>query len=122
MNQLTTCERGGDLRRLEFITPRADLHQNADTYTLELEMPGVAKEGIELTVDNGKLTIVGHRRSEEAPAKAIYSERPTASYRRVFDLDPSIDTAGIKAQIDQGILRVTLGKVEAAKPRKITVD
>lgn len=121
MNQLTKCDRGGDVRRLEFVTPRADLHHNADTYTLELEMPGVTKEGVELTVDNGKLTIVGDRRAGTQAGKAIYSERPAAAYRRVFDLDPSIDTAGITANIDQGILRITLGKSEAAKPRKISV-
>ena len=122
MNQLTKCDRAGEARRLEFVTPRADLHQHADTYTLELEMPGVSKEGVDLTVDNGKLTIIGHRRNDAAPGKAVYSERPVADYRRVFDLDPSIDSGGITAQIEQGILRVTLGKAEAAKPRKITVS
>ncbi|HEY2084032.1 MAG TPA: Hsp20/alpha crystallin family protein, partial [Verrucomicrobiae bacterium] len=49
-------------------------------------------------------------------------ERNTADYRRVFELDPAIDTAKVSAKIEQGILTVTLPKSERAKPRKITVS
>ena len=108
--------------RLEFITPRANLHHQADHYTLELEMPGVAKEGVDITVDNGKLTIIGHRTQAQPAGREVYIERPKASYKRVFDLDPSIDPATISAQMNQGVLRVSLGKAEEAKPRKISVS
>ena len=107
--------------RVEYAIPRVDLHHDNDNYVLEVEMPGVSKDGIEITVDDGKLTILGNRASAERAGRAVYSERPRAEYRRVFDLDPSIDAAKISASIEQGLLTVKLHKAEAAKPRKITV-
>jgi HSP20 family protein len=122
MSTLTQQERSPEVRRVEFVTPRANLHHDGDSYTLEIEMPGVGKEGVEVTVDDGKLTLTGHRTDGETPGRAVYSERGQASYRRVFDLDPSIDAAKITAGIEQGLLTVRLVKAEAAKPRKIKVS
>lgn len=85
-------------------------------------MPGVAKEGVEVSVEDGKLTLVGHRAAGEAPGRVVYTETEGASYRRVFDLDPSIDPEKIAATIEQGLLSVRLHKAEAAKPRKIQVS
>jgi len=107
--------------RVEYITPRVDLHHDNDQFVLEVEMPGVAKEGVDITVDDGKLTIVGSRASAERAGRTVYSERPRAEYRRVFDLDPGIDTEKISASVEQGLLTLRLHKAEAAKPRKITV-
>ncbi len=121
MSTLKTQEKAPEAHRVEFVTPRANLHQNHEGYTLEIEMPGVAKSGVEVTVDDGKLTLVGHPAKEEQSARRVYAERSGFSYRRVFDLDPSIDAAKISASIDQGLLTVKLQKADAAKPRKITV-
>jgi HSP20 family protein len=124
MNTLTTCEdtQRANLQRLQFVTPPANLHHNGDGYTLEVEMPGVAKDGVEITIEDGKLTIVGHRASAPAEGRQVYSERSAAEYRRVFDLDPGIDTGKVSASMDQGLLTVRLHKAETAKPRKITVE
>lgn len=85
-------------------------------------MPGVGKDGVEITVEDGQLRLVGRRKEETIPGRAVYRERSSAEYRRVFDLDPSIDTSKVSAHIEQGLLTVRLLKSEALKPRRITVS
>ncbi len=108
--------------RIQPLVPRVNLRQDNDGYTLEVEMPGVSKDGVEVTVEEGRLTLTGRRKSVETPDRAVYRERSNAEYRRVFDLDPSIDSDKISAQIEQGLLTVRLLKSEALKPRRITVS
>ena len=85
-------------------------------------MPGVSKEGLEITLEGNEITIVGHRRTRWCTGSPLFRERALADYRRVFELDPAIDTAKIAAKMDQGVLTLTLPKSERVKPRKITVD
>src|SRR5260370_29960297 len=85
-------------------------------------MAGVDKSGLEITVDNGELTIVGHRHTSELTGEPVYREIRNNDFRRVYELDPAIDTAKISARIEQGILTLTLPKTESVRPRKITVD
>jgi HSP20 family protein len=80
----------------------------------------VNKEGLDISLDNNVLTIVG-RRLPDPDATLLYRESEAADFRRVFELDPSIDTAKIAAKIDQGILTLTLPKAEQVKPRRISV-
>ena len=109
-------------QRVEYFTPVVNLHQDADGFTLEVEMPGVGKQGVEVTVEEGKLILGGHRTvAANDFGRPVYRERKMGEYRRVFDLDPSIDAARISARIEQGLLTVHLPKTEAVKPRKITV-
>jgi HSP20 family protein len=105
-----------------FVTPVADIESSADGYILRAEMPGVNKGGIEVTVENGDLTIVGRRAPTEASGALVYRESRGANFRRVYELDPSIDTERITARIDQGVLTVTLPKAESVKPRRISLD
>ena len=109
-------------QRVEYFTPSVNLHQDADGFTLEVEMPGVGKQGVEVTVEEGKLILGGHRTAAADDfGRAVYRERKMGEFRRVFDLDPSIDATRISAHIEQGLLTVHLPKTEAVKPRKITV-
>jgi HSP20 family protein len=107
--------------RPNYVTPRANVVETKDGYVLEAELPGVGKDGLELTVENGKLTIVGRRAAVEQRGRQLYRESRVADYRRSFELDPAIDTAKISARLDQGVLTLQLPKAEAVKPRKITV-
>ncbi len=66
--------------------------------------------------------IVGHRRRIDSIGEPVYREIRTNDYRRVYELDPSIDTARISARIDEGLLTVTLPKAESVKPHKIAVE
>jgi len=101
--------------------PRANILETKEGYVLELEMPGVTKDGVEITVENNELTIIGHRSDGEPKGEAIYRETRPLDYRRVFDLDPSIDATRISAKVEQGVLSLTLPKAESVKPRKIAV-
>ena len=109
-------------RRVQYATPLVDVESNEEGYIIRAEMPGVDKSGLEITVDNGELTIVGHRRTSELTGEPVYREIRNNDFRRVYELDPAIDTAKISARIEQGILTLTLPKTESVRPRKITVD
>ena len=112
-------ERGQSER---FIAPSASVVEAEDGYTLEVEMPGVNKDGLEISVENNELTIVGRRSRPGLEGKLIHRESRPENYRRTFELDPSIDADKIGAKIDQGVVALTLPKAEHVKPRKITVS
>jgi HSP20 family protein len=123
MNAVTQKERPETTARLEnFLSPPVNIYETQDGYMLEAEMPGVAKDGLEVLLEGNTITLIGHRHQEAPKADAIYRESRQASYRREFELDPAIDTSQIKAEMKQGILTVQLPKAEKVKPRKITVD
>jgi len=111
-----------DQQPVQYVTPLADVESTSEGYTIHAEMPGVDKSGLELTVDNGELTIVGHRQVEEFSGEPVHREIRQNAFRRVYELDPAIDTDRIAARIDQGVLTLTLPKAESVKPRKITVE
>jgi HSP20 family protein len=109
-------------RATEFASPEVNIFETGDGYVVEAEMPGVDKEGLEITLEGREITIIGHRPTEPLSGEALFSEAHHADYRRVFELDPAIDTGKISAKMDQGVLTLTLPKSERVKPRKITVD
>jgi HSP20 family protein len=102
-----------------FVAPFVDIEPTDTGYALHAEMPGVNKEGIEVTVEDGNLVITGRRPAFELPGERIHREIQNADFRRVYELDPSIDTAKISARIEQGVLTVNLPKAERLKPRRI---
>jgi HSP20 family protein len=106
----------------EFIAPNVNIFETQEGYVLQAEMPGVSKEGLEITLEGTEITITGRRSPETVAGAPLFRERNTADYRRVFELDPAIDTGKVSAKISQGVLTVTLPKSEQVKPRKITVD
>jgi HSP20 family protein len=105
-----------------FITPVASVTEDGDAYQLKVEMPGVNKDGLEISVENNELSIIGRRTLSPIEGTIIHQESRPENFRRVFELDPSIDTGKIAARMDQGILTLTLPKAEQVKPRKITVS
>jgi HSP20 family protein len=98
-----------------------NIFETGDGYALEAEMPGVNKDGLEITLEGNEITITGRRTTEPVRGEPLLRERSTADYRRVFELDPAIDTSKISAKIDQGMLTLALPKSERVKPRKIIV-
>lgn len=123
MNNLTRENNGRTAREGEqFITPRASVSETADGYTLELEMPGVSKDGLDISVENNELSIVGRRENKPIEATVLHRESRPRNYRRTFEIDPSIYTGKISARIMQGVVTLTLPKAEEVKPRKITVS
>jgi HSP20 family protein len=106
----------------QFVAPAASVTEDGDGYTLQVEMPGVNKEGLEISVENNELTIVGRRAMPAVDGTPIHCESRPENFRRAFELDPSIDTGKIVAKIDQGVATLTLPKAEQVKPRKIAVS
>lgn len=111
-----------DQRQVYYVTPLADVESTEIAYTIRAEMPGVDKSNLEITVDKGELAIVGRRHVEPPAGEPVYLEIRRADFRRVYELDPAVDTTKITAHIEQGILTLTLPKAEAVKPRRITVE
>jgi HSP20 family protein len=109
-------------RQIQYLTPLVDVESTEDGYVIRAEMPGVDKAGLEITVDNGELTILGHRRNLQISGEPVYREIRNNDFRRVYELDPAIDTEKVGARIDQGLLTLTLPKAERVKPRKISVE
>lgn len=106
-----------------YISPPVDIVETKDGFYLEAEMPGVNKSGLEVLLEQNELTLVGHRSQEASnDAEFLYRESDTRDFRRVFALDPTIDTAKIDAKIENGVLRLFLPKAEAVKPRKIVIS
>jgi HSP20 family protein len=111
----------GERASEQFIAPAATVLENADGYTLEVEMPGVSKENLEMWVENNELTILGRRSMPAVDGTLIHRESRPENLRRTFELDPSIDAEKISAKIEQGVVTLTLPKAEQVKPRKISV-
>lgn len=104
-----------------YISPVVDIVETKEGYLLEAEMPGVNKEGLDVTLEGNELTIIGRRSLEEARGEPVHRESSFRDYRRVFLLDPEVDTSKIQAQMDQGVLKLTLPKTEKVKPRKVNI-
>ena len=109
-------------RPVDYITPGVNIYETPDGYMVEAEMPGVNKQGLEITLEGNEMTIVGRRNEETFPGQLLFRESRPAAYRRVFELDPAIDTSKIRAVMDQGVLKLTLPKTENVKPRRIQVE
>jgi len=104
-----------------FFTPPTNIREEKDGYVLEVEMPGVGKQGLDVTVEGNELVIIGRRSDPPLDGVPVIRESRTVTYRRIFELDPSIDTSKMVAKIEQGILTLTMPKTEQVKPRKIEV-
>lgn len=105
----------------EFMVPVVNIFETQDGYALEAEMPGVTKNGLEITLEGNEITILGRRATEPVNGEVLLRERSTADYRRIFELDPAIETNKISAKMEQGMLTLALPKSERVKPRKIVV-
>jgi HSP20 family protein len=106
--------------RLNYQLPAVNIYQTDDGYTLEADIPGVNRDGLEIHLDQNELTLVAHRRAANG-GTVHYRESADGDFRRVFELNPEIDTEKIAARVDQGVLTLHLPRREAVKPRKISV-
>ena len=123
MNTLTRENRDSERALSEqFVAPPASVIEAGDGYTLEVEMPGVNKDGLDISVENYELTILGRRSLPVVEGTLIHHESRPENFRRTFELDPSIDANKIGAKIEHGLATLTLPKAEHVKPRKITVS
>jgi len=106
-----------------FVVPAYDFKQAGDAYGLEVFVPGVAKDAVEIQIEQGELVITARRRWKAPEGwTELFRETADVDYRLRVDLNDSINAEKINAELENGVLRVTLPKAEALKPRKIDVS
>ena len=103
--------------------PNTDIFETEDALTLVLEMPGVDRGNIDVSVENGVLTVEGKINFDKYEGlQPVYSEYNIGPYRRSFRISSRIDQDKIKAEIRDGVITLVLPKAEQAKPRRIEVS
>jgi HSP20 family protein len=95
--------------------------EEAGVVTLKLEMPGVAKDQLDIDVDGNELKITGKREAGGGEGTYLMRERPSGTFRQAYTLDDTIDRSKIEASLEGGVLTLNLHRREAEKPRKITI-
>lgn len=101
----------------------ADAYRLGDRFFLHVDLPGVDPDSIDVTVEKNSLTLTAERHWEmEEDVNVLLNERPTGTYSRQFFLGDSLDTEGIEAGYDHGVLTVSIPVAETAKARKIEVS
>ena len=103
--------------------PSLDVTESKEAYHVDVEVPGVRPEDINVTVDRGMLTIQGERRSEEEKTDRSYHrvERRYGSFRRSIGLPSDVDPSRVQATYDNGVLRLEVPKTAASPPKRIEV-
>jgi HSP20 family protein len=105
-----------------FFVPVTDIYENEQSLTVVMEMPGVDKSNVEISVEDGVLSVQGRIDfSKYETMLPLYTEYNIGHYRRSFSLSNRIDQDKIAAEMADGVMTLTLPKVEEAKPRKIAV-
>jgi HSP20 family protein len=103
--------------------PSADIYETQDALTVILEMPGVEKSNVDVRVEDGVLSVLGKLDlSKYQGLQPLYIEYNVGHYSRSFQLSSKVDQSKIAAELKDGVLSLTLPKVEQAKPRTIEVS
>lgn len=103
--------------------PAVDIRETDDSLTVFCEIPGLKKEDVSITLENNVLTISGERKFEKETKEQSYHrmERSYGKFSRSFSLPSNLETSKVDASVQDGVLRISLPKVEAAKPRRIAI-
>lgn len=108
--------------RARRVQPRSAVFEEEDKVMLAIEMPGMARADVSISVEADELRVHGaHHHESENDLRYIIRERRPEDYYQVFTLDDSIDRDRIEAKMQKGVLTITLEKKESSKPRQITV-
>ncbi len=104
--------------------PAVDIKEEADRYVLRADVPGVDSKDIEITMENGVLTIKGERKHEDTEEREGYKrvERVYGTFYRRFTLPDTADAEKVSASSKNGVLEVTIPKQEKVQPRKIKIS
>jgi HSP20 family protein len=104
------------------IRPRYEVAETADAYELTVYLPGVTKENLEITGEAGQLRIVGRRAWKQPEGwTSLYRETGEEPFELGFEHENVVNLDGVRAELRDGVLQLTLPKAESVKPRKITV-
>ena len=110
-------------RPMRAFMPVADIFETEEALIVVLEMPGVRKDNVDITVENGVLTVEGRiDYSQYDGMQPIYGEYNVGPYRRSFRISSQVDQGKIRADMQDGVLTLVLPKAAEAKPRRIKVS
>ena len=105
------------------IKPAHRISETPEAWSLTAQLPGVTKEGLEVTAEEGYVTIRGSRAWQKPEGwTSLYRESYDAPFELTLEHDNTVDAGKIQAELKDGVLRVSLPKAEALKPRKIAVN
>lgn len=105
------------------VKPAYEIKETDDAFGVTVQLPGVAKDGLELTAEEGQFRIVGRRAWKQPEGwTALYRESADAPFELALEHDNAIDVEKVHAELTDGVLRISLPKAEAVKPRKIAVS
>jgi HSP20 family molecular chaperone IbpA len=105
------------------IKPLFEVEETPEAWALTVQLPGVTKENLEFTAENEQIAIIAPRTWQRPEGwTALYRESVDAPYKLVLEHNNSVDVAKIAAELKDGILRVSLPKLEALKPRKVVIS
>lgn len=107
-------------RELRSAIPAVDIYENDIEILLHADMPGVSKDDISINIDNGRLSLMGVRKSDNKGV-ASWEEFGDVEYVRSFSVPQSIDVERVEAKLADGVLELHLPKSEAAKPKMIEI-
>jgi len=108
-------------RALGDVTPLADIEETDDGYLVEVELPGVKREDIELHVDQGRLRVTAERRERQRVGLLRHRTRTTGRYSIDVTLPAPVDSDDVTATLDDGVLTVVVPKAERAHRRRIPI-
>lgn len=109
--------------RESLFVPRADVIEQKDGFLVVADMPGVDEKTVDIQVERNVLTISGRIEPQTFDGMQLtYQEYDQGRYERQFTLSDEVNTTGIEATVNNGVLEIRLPKAESAKPRKITVN
>lgn len=118
--QATARKDGAEEER--FVAPYFELKESDEAFGLEVFIPGVAKDAVEIAVDQGELVVTARRRWNKPEGwTELFRESAEVDYRLRMGLNEAVDVEKINAEHENGVLRVTLPKAEAVKPRRIQI-
>ena len=105
------------------VKPHYEIKETEDAFGVTVYLPGVAKDGLEITAEQGEIRVIGRRFWKQPEGwTALHRESVDVPFELVLAHENTIDTDKIAAELRDGVLRVSLPKHEAVKPRKITVS
>ena len=123
VQQEMTARKMEPTRSVPVRTPATDIFESEQGIVLVADMPGVSDKGLEVTLENNVLTLVGHAEwTGPEGREALHREFGPAEYRRTFTIAEDLDREKIVARVKAGQVQITLPKVAKAQPRRITVE
>ena len=106
----------------DVLVPPVDIHETDDGWVLLADVPGVGKDGLDVEVHKGVLTIHGRMDKTPIAGRVVHQEFRRADYFRSFPLSDQVDRDRIVANVSGGVVTITLPKAQAARPRKIMIE